>query len=50
MMSIGQPWMWVVFIIFVLLMLALDLYVLGGGKLHKVSAKEAAGWSVAWVT
>ena len=50
MMSIGQPWMWVVFIIFVLLMLALDLYVLGGGKLHKVSAKEAAGWSVALVT
>ena len=50
MVSVGQPWMWVVFIIFVLLMLALDLYVLGGSKSHKVSAKEAAGWSVAWVT
>jgi tellurite resistance protein TerC len=48
--SIGQPWMWVVFIIFVLLMLALDLYVLGGRKSHKVNIKEAAGWSIAWVS
>jgi tellurite resistance protein TerC len=47
-MSIGQPWMWGAFIVFVLLMLALDLFVFGGRKSHRVSIKEAASWSVAW--
>lgn len=46
--SIGEPWMWGVFIAFVLVMLALDLFVLGGRKAHKVSVKEAASWSLAW--
>ena len=48
--SIGQPWMWAVFIGFVLVMLALDLFVFGGRKAHKVSVKEAALWSLAWFT
>jgi tellurite resistance protein TerC len=48
-MSVGQPWMWGVFIIFVLFMLALDLFVFGGRKSHRVSIKEAASWSVAWL-
>lgn len=47
-MSVGQPWMWGVFIIFVLFMLALDLFVFGGRKSHRVSIKEAASWSVTW--
>jgi tellurite resistance protein TerC len=34
---------------FVLAMLALDLFVLGGKTAHKVSTKEALGWSLAWV-
>jgi tellurite resistance protein TerC len=46
--SIGEPWMWGAFIAFVLFMLALDLFVLGGRKAHKVSVKEAALWSLAW--
>ncbi|HQS81315.1 MAG TPA: TerC family protein [Thiobacillus sp.] len=46
--SIGEPWMWAAFIAFVLVMLALDLFVLGGRKVHKVSVKEAALWSLAW--
>ncbi|MDP1927210.1 MAG: TerC family protein [Thiobacillus sp.] len=46
--SIGEPWMWAAFIGFVLVMLALDLFVFGGRKAHKVSVKEAALWSVAW--
>lgn len=29
-------------------MLALDLFVFGGNKAHKVSVKEAALWSLAW--
>ncbi|MGV8990433.1 MAG: TerC family protein [Thiobacillus sp.] len=46
--SIGEPWMWAAFIAFVLVMLALDLFVFGGKKAHKVSVKEAALWSLAW--
>ena len=46
--NIGEPWMWGVFIGFVLVMLALDLFVFGGRKAHKVSVKEAALWSLVW--
>lgn len=48
--SIGEPWMWGAFIAFVLVMLALDLFVFGGRKAHKVSVKEAASWSLVWVS
>ena len=48
--SIGEPWMWAAFIGFVLVMLALDLFVFGGRKAHKVSVKEAATWSLVWVS
>ena len=41
--------MWAGFIVFVLAMLALDLFVLGGNKAHRVSVKEAASWVLAWV-
>ncbi len=46
--SIGEPWMWVAFVAFVVVMLVLDLFVFGGSKAHKVSAKEAAAWSLVW--
>lgn len=48
--DIGEPWMWGAFIGFVLIMLALDLFVFGGRKAHKVSVKEAAIWSLVWVS
>lgn len=48
--SIGEPWMWAVFIAFVLVMLTLDLFVFGGKKAHKVNVKEAAAWSLVWVS
>lgn len=41
--------MWGAFIAFVLVMLALDLFVFGGRKAHRVSVKEAAVWSLVWV-
>ena len=41
--------MWAGFILFVVAMLALDLFVLGGRKAHRVSVKEAAAWVLAWV-
>ena len=42
--------MWLGFIAFVVAMLALDLFVLGGNKAHRVSVKEAGSWVAAWVT
>ncbi|MEW5787170.1 MAG: TerC family protein [Pseudomonadota bacterium] len=48
--TIGTPALWAGFIVFVIAMLALDLFVLGGRQAHKVSVKEAAGWSLAWVS
>lgn len=47
--SVAQPWMWGLFIAFVIGMLLLDVLALGGGKSHKVSVKEAASWSAVWV-
>ncbi len=41
--------MWAGFIAFVLAMLAVDLFVLGGNKAHRVSVRESAGWSLAWI-
>ncbi|AUG02762.1 hypothetical protein CXQ81_19810 [Pseudomonas sp. 09C 129] len=49
-LHIGEPWMWFAFIIFVLAMLALDLFVLGGRKAHRVSVREASCWVIAWST
>ncbi|MFA5493582.1 MAG: TerC family protein [Porticoccaceae bacterium] len=50
MVSVGSVWLWLVFAIVVTAMLAVDLFVFKGGHQHRVSLKEAAGWSVAWVT
>lgn len=48
--SIATPMLWAVFFGVVFLMLSIDLFLVGGGKQHKVSLKEAATWSVVWVT
>jgi TerC family integral membrane protein len=47
-LHIGEPWMWVAFIGFILSMLAADLFLAGGNKAHKVGFREAAGWTFAW--
>lgn len=47
--SIGNYWMWSGFFVMVLAMIAIDLYVLGGRKAHKVSLKEAGIWTVIWI-
>ena len=44
-----QIWLWVGFNVFVLMMLALDLGVFHK-EAHEVSMREAAGWSVLWVS
>lgn len=48
--SIGTWWLWLVFGLVVVAMLALDLLVFRGGHQHRVSFKEAAAWSVGWVS
>jgi TerC family integral membrane protein len=47
-LHIGEPWMWAAFIGFVLVMLAVDLFLVGGNKAHKVGFREAAAWSFIW--
>ncbi len=42
--------MWAGFIVFVLAMLALDLFVFGGRKAHRVHVKEAGAWVLVWVS
>ncbi len=46
--SIGSPALWIGFISFVVVMLALDLGVFHK-KAHVVTVKEALGWSAVWV-
>ena len=48
--TIGSPALWIGFSIVVLVMLAIDLFVVGGGKEHRVSMKEASTWSLIWVS
>ncbi len=47
--SIGTWWMWTGFFAVVVLMLAIDLFAVGGGRQHRVSLREAAAWSGVWV-
>ncbi|SCK22174.1 TerC family protein [Vogesella sp. LIG4] len=48
--SIGSPFFYTVFFIAVLLMIAVDMLALKKTGAHKVSAREAAGWSLVWVS
>lgn len=50
MQSIGTWWMWSGFGLFVIAMLAIDMFALGRKGAHKVSAKEALAWSLIWFT
>ncbi len=46
--SIGNLWMWSGFGVFVLLMLAVDMFLLDRNGAQKVGAKEALTWSFVW--
>ena len=43
-----MPWIWIIFIAFILLLLSLDLGVFHR-KAHVVSVREALGWSAVWI-
>ncbi|KXB29892.1 hypothetical protein AT959_15960 [Dechloromonas denitrificans] len=46
----GSLGLWTGFAAIVLVMLAIDLFVVGGGKEHRVTYKEAAIWSMVWIS
>ncbi|MBJ3815358.1 TerC family protein [Shimwellia pseudoproteus] len=48
--SIGTPLMWGTFAAIVAVMLAIDLLIQGRRGVHAMSMKQAAGWSMVWVT
>jgi tellurite resistance protein TerC len=45
----GGPGLWAGFAAIALVMLAIDLFVVGGGRERRVSFREAATWSVIWI-
>ncbi len=45
----SEWWMWAIFFLFIGLMLAIDILLLGGKKVHRVSTKEALTWVIIWV-
>lgn len=47
--TVGNVWMWSGFFVLVVAIIAIDLFVLGGRKAHKVSMKEASAWTLVWV-
>jgi tellurite resistance protein TerC len=47
--SVGNPGLWIGFLVFVCLMLALDLGVFNR-RPHVISAKEALSWSAVWIS
>jgi tellurite resistance protein TerC len=46
--SVASPGMWGAFFVFILVMLALDLFVFGGRHPHRVPPREALAWVVVW--
>ncbi|QBS10256.1 drug efflux protein [Legionella israelensis] len=49
MSTVGEWWMWLLFLVIVTLILGLDIFALGGRKAHRVSTREALFWSSVWV-
>ena len=49
MVGVGTPLMWSLFAAFVLVALLVDFLALNKQGAHRVSMKEAAGWSLIWV-
>jgi len=47
--SVGTPILYLGFTLLVVVLLAIDFFVLKAQGSHQVSVKEAAGWSVVWI-
>lgn len=46
--TIGTRWLWIGFFVFVIAVLAIDLFILDGKRSHRVSMREALSWSMVW--
>lgn len=47
--TIGSWWMWLAFLVFVVAMVAIDMFALRTRGAHRVSAREALLWSGVWI-
>ncbi|MFW2570133.1 TerC family protein [Legionella sp. 29fVS95] len=48
--SISEWWMWLGFFLLVSLVLAIDIFLLGRRKAHRISIKEALTWVSIWIS
>ena len=48
--TVGTPLLWGGFAVVVVIMLAIDLLLQGRRGAHSMTMKQAAGWSILWVT
>lgn len=48
MTSMGTWWLWGGFFCFVIMVLGIDIFLLGGKKTHRVSTREALSWTLVW--
>lgn len=48
--TVGTPLLWGGFVVVVVIMLSIDLLLQGRRGAHAMSMKQAAGWSILWVT
>lgn len=48
--TVGTPLLWGGFAVVVAIMLAIDLLLQGRRGSHSMTMKQAAGWSILWVT
>lgn len=48
--TVGTPLLWGGFAVVVVIMLSIDLLLQGRRGAHAMSMKQAAGWSILWVT
>src|SRR5574343_1752597 len=47
--NLDHPLLWGAFVVIIVVMLTVDLG-LGGGRARRINAREAATWSMVWVT
>ena len=48
--TVGTPLLWGGFAVVVVIMLAIDLFLQGRRGVHTMTMKQAAAWSLVWVT
>lgn len=49
-MVYNEWWLWGIFAIVITVMFCIDIFIVGGGKAHRVSVREATTWVIVWMT